>query len=274
MFLRVGLIAVAVSVLFAGGVALVLSLNADDPTPASASAEPVSAPATEPTTKDNKFNLGEKLQLDHEPSQQPPQEEPKSQPEPAPPPANNPAPPPPEEKPAPSQGSLQSLPVSGANWPYPTKTELGQLGQPRYFAPDSGAVMTLTIEALGLYDVPIFDSWSEDVLSQGIMHIPDTAYPWDSSKQKNVFLAGHRVGLPGTNGRLLFFNIDSLSSGDTVTLKDRSGNEYRYRVTNIFQVRPEDAWVADTLVGRDLLTLQTCTYPTFENRLVVRADRA
>jgi sortase (surface protein transpeptidase) len=26
-------------------------------------------------------------------------------------------------------------------------------------------------------------------------------------------------------------------------------------------------------VGRDLLTLQTCTYPTFEDRLIVQADR-
>ncbi len=134
--------------------------------------------------------------------------------------------------------------------------------------------MTLTIEPLELYDVPAIDSYNEEVLSQGVMHIPDTAFPWDRSNQKNVFLAGHRVGLPGTDGRLLFFNLDQLKSGDTIVLKDRSGNAYKYRVTDIFKVEPHDAWVADTLVGRDLLTLQTCTYPTFEDRLIVRADRA
>jgi sortase (surface protein transpeptidase) len=25
--------------------------------------------------------------------------------------------------------------------------------------------------------------------------------------------------------------------------------------------------------GRDMVTLQTCTFPAFENRLIVRADR-
>ena len=134
--------------------------------------------------------------------------------------------------------------------------------------------MTLTIEALGLYDVPVLDSFDEDVLNRGAMHIPDTAYPRDSSDQKNVFIAGHRVGLPGADGRLLFFALDQLNPNDEIDLKDRDGNTYKYRVAETFKVGPNDAWVADTLVGRDLLTLQTCTYPTFEDRLIVRADRA
>jgi sortase A len=133
--------------------------------------------------------------------------------------------------------------------------------------------MTLTIEALGLYEVPIIDEYSEEALGRGVIHVPDTAYPWDDSDQKNVFLAGHRIGVPGTNGRLLLFELDELSSGDSIVLKDGADRAYEYSVTDVFRVEPYDTWVADTLVDRDLLTLQTCTYPTFEDRLIVQADR-
>ncbi len=172
------------------------------------------------------------------------------------------------------RSGLESLPVSNSgNWELPTREELSQIGEPRYFDPDPAAAMTLTIEALGLYDVPVIDSNSEEALGWGVIHVPDTAYPWDDSDQKNVFLAGHRTGVPGTNGRLLLFELDELSSGDSIVLKDGAGRTYEYSVTDLFRVEPQDVWVADTLVGRDLLTLQTCTYPTFEDRLIVRADR-
>jgi sortase A len=269
MLLRVGLILAAISILLTAGVALVVYLHAE--APAVAQGNQAESSPTEPAEQQNRFDIGKKLQLDHGTTQ----EDSSPPPGPTPPPENKPASPPAQEKPAPSsQRGVKSLPVSGANWPYPTKTELGQIGQPRYFSSNPNAIMTLTIEALGLYDVPVLDSFSEDVLSQGLMHPPSTSYPWDNSSQKNVFLAGHRVGLPGTDGRLLFFALDQLQPGDAVTLKDRSGNEYKYSVTKIFQVRPQDVWVADPLVDRDMLTLQTCTYPTFENRLIVRADRA
>ena len=62
-------------------------------------------------------------------------------------------------------------------------------------------------------------------------------------------------------------------SGDSIVLKDSAGRTYEYSVTELFRVEPYDTWVADTLVDRDLLTLQTCTYPTFEDRLIVQADR-
>ncbi len=172
------------------------------------------------------------------------------------------------------RSNLESLPVSNAaDWTTPSREELSRVDEPRYFDPEPDATMTLTIEALGLYDVPVIDSNSEEALGRGVIHVPDTAYPWDGSDQKNVFLAGHRTGVPGTNGRLLFFDLDELSSGDKIVLKDREGRSYEYSVTELFKVEPQDAWVADTLVGRDLLTLQTCTYPTFEDRLIVRADR-
>jgi sortase A len=45
-------------------------------------------------------------------------------------------------------------------------------------------------------------------------------------------------------------------------------------VSETFLADPADSWVMGQVRGRDMLTLQTCTpYPTFEKRLIVRADR-
>ncbi|HEY6711693.1 MAG TPA: sortase, partial [Rubrobacter sp.] len=62
--------------------------------------------------------------------------------------------------------------------------------------------------------------------------------------------------------------------GDEVLLKDRVGRSYRYRVSEVLITDPNDVWVMGQVRGRDMVTLQTCTpYPTFQKRLIVRADR-
>ena len=133
--------------------------------------------------------------------------------------------------------------------------------------------MTLTVEAIGLYDVPIISSPDLSVLDSGLMHEPETSLPWDGGAQRNVFIAGHYLGWPGTASHLVFYNLDKLGSGDEVVLKDSQGRTYRYRVSESFGATPLDSWVMGQEVGRDMLTLQTCIPPTFEERLVVRADR-
>ena len=61
---------------------------------------------------------------------------------------------------------------------------------------------------------------------------------------------------------------------ERVTLRDPQGRRYHYRVIERFVVGSEDDWVTGRVRGRDLLTLQTCTpIPTFEKRLIVRAER-
>ena len=44
-------------------------------------------------------------------------------------------------------------------------------------------------------------------------------------------------------------------------------------MSEIFVVEPDAEWVIDPVRNRDMVTLQTCTYPNFENHLIVRADR-
>jgi sortase A len=97
--------------------------------------------------------------------------------------------------------------------------------------------------------------------------------PWEDKERKNVYIAGHRLGYEGTGSRLVFFNLNRLSKGDSVVLKDSSGTAYNYRVSEMFVADPNASWAKDPVRGRDMVTLQTCTYPNFENRLIVRADR-
>jgi sortase A len=134
--------------------------------------------------------------------------------------------------------------------------------------------MGLTIEAIGIHDAPVFDSDSHWALANGIGHDPETSLPWSETPQRNVFLAGHRMGFRGTWSRMIFYNLDELALGDRVVLKDRAGRSYEYEVSEVFLADPTDVWVMGQVTGRDMVTLQTCTpIPTFEKRLIVRADR-
>jgi sortase A len=134
--------------------------------------------------------------------------------------------------------------------------------------------MGLTIRAIGIYNAPVFDSDSYWALANGVAHTPQTSLPWSPTPQRNVYLSGHRMGFRGTWSRMIFYNLDELREGDKIVLKDRLGRAYRYEVSEIFLAQPTDLWVMGQVRGRDMVTLQTCTpIPTFEKRLIVRADR-
>ena len=168
----------------------------------------------------------------------------------------------------------RTLPVAKDDWQKPTDEELQAVRAPRDYELPAGAIMGLTIEALGLKDVPVFNSDSESALAQGVIHEPETSLPWSNTTSRNVFLAGHYLGYIGTSSRLVFYNLNELNKGDQIVLKDRDGKAYTYRVSGMFVVDPAEVWVMGKVVGRDMVTLQTCTpYPTFNKRLIVRADR-
>jgi sortase A len=177
---------------------------------------------------------------------------------------------------APAQGEreVQELPVVSADWPRLSREEVAAALDARYYAPQQNAALTLTVKEIGLYDVPVIDGATEAALEQGVIHLPQTPMPWEERDRKNVYLAGHRLGFPDTGSRLVFYNLDKLKEGDILTLEDRSGTPYEYRVSEVFVVEPEADWVVDLVRGRDMVTLQTCTFSDLLNRLIVRADRA
>ena len=216
----------------------------------------------------------------------PPPEPPAPEPRPAPPsePTVDPQPvsvskpeSPPEPRPDPPPEPRQqtrALSVDETDYPLPTDDQVRAAHRPRHYDLAPGAIMGLTINSLGLHDVPVLNSDSSRALDQGVIHLPDTSLPWSDTPERNVYLAGHRLGWPGTGSHLIFYRLGALSNGDMITLRDRDGRRYNYKVIDSFTVSPDETWVTGRVRGRDLLTLQTCTpIPTFEKRLIVRAER-
>jgi sortase A len=179
--------------------------------------------------------------------------------------------PPPEPQPREHERALS---VDETDYPLPTDRQVEAAHRPRHYDLAAGAIMGLTIDAIGLHDVPVLNSDSSRALDKGVIHLPDTSLPWSQTTERNVYLAGHRLGWPGTGSHLIFYRLGALSNGDRITLRDRDGRRYNYRVIDSFLVNPDETWVTGRVRGRDLLTLQTCTpIPTFEKRLIVRAER-
>ena len=139
--------------------------------------------------------------------------------------------------------------------------------------------MYLTITKLGLYDIPVLEGASEAVLAQGVGHLPATGYPWTPGS--NTYIAGHRLGYPGTISDHVFWDLPSLALGDQVILEDSLGQRYTYQVSEILEVAPTDLSVMGA-TGSDVVSLQTCIEnygdywtagPNWLARYVVRAQR-
>ena len=151
--------------------------------------------------------------------------------------------------------------------------------QPQAAVP-SDTTMYLTVPKIGLYDVLVLDGTSETVLSQGAGHVPGTGYPWQPGS--NTYIAGHRLGYPGTGSDLVFWDLPSLVAGDEIILEDSLGQTYTYYVTDILEVSPYDLSVTAP-TGGDIVSLQTCIEdygdywtagPNWLARYIVRAEKA
>lgn len=103
------------------------------------------------------------------------------------------------------------------------------------------------------------------------IHLEGTGHPWQ--EEANVYLAGHRVGFPGTDSFLGFYDLDKLEKGDEVYVTDAEGERYTYRVYRQEVVRPDNMSVTEPIQDRNILTLQTCTLPNYTQRLIVQAEK-
>jgi len=164
-------------------------------------------------------------------------------------------------------------PRLAANWSSPSRREVAATEKIRRFAPRPGSEMTMSVRALGLYDAPVASSGRSEDLDNGLLRMPQTDLPWEEGDEKNVYVAGHYLGLEGTNSRMVFYNLHELRKGDEIALKDELGQVYKYRVSEKFAAGSGDSWAMGEVRDRDMLTLQTCIPPDFGKRLLVRADR-
>ena len=167
--------------------------------------------------------------------------------------------------------------------PVPKKVSASASGSASASASSSAApadtMMYLTVPAMGISDIPVVEGITEASLSQGAGHMPGTGYPWVPGS--NTYIAGHRIGYPGTPSDHVFWNLPNLVQGDQIILTDSNGTTYTYAVSQIFEVSPSDLSVT-TPTGDDVVSLQTCIEnygdywtpgPNWFVRYVVQAER-
>ena len=164
-----------------------------------------------------------------------------------------------------------------ARWEAARKKAAEKPAAPANIPPDT--TMYLTIPKIGLFDIPVFEGTSEAILSQGVGHVAGTGYPW--APGSNTYIAGHRLGYPGTVSDHVFWNLPSLAVGDQIIVEDSLGQVYTYRVSEMFEVYPTDLTVTGT-IGGDVVSLQTCIEnfgdywtpgPNWFVRYIVRGER-
>lgn len=261
MLLRVGVASISFSLLVALVVAAMVLMRSPEE-------KAVTEPAnTKPESSEPLESLSREIPS-RESADLPVEPDPEPTPEPVPEPTPTPKPAP-EPEPEPQD----PLPLAEQAWPKPDAGEVEAASEPRRYNWTPGAIMVLTVNAMGITNAPVMRTDSQQALDNGIVHVPETSLPWTRSPQRNVYLAGHRLGWPGTGSRLIFYNLNTLGKGDEVLLKDRRGKRYRYKVSEKLVVDPGDRWVMGQEIGRDMVTLQSCTGPNFSKRLIVRADR-
>jgi sortase A len=133
--------------------------------------------------------------------------------------------------------------------------------------------LQLTIPKMArVEDLPVYDSpWdSEDALDVSAAHLDSSGFPWEDGS--NVYISGHRMGFPGTKSFLVFYDLDALENGDEIYLTDSNGTKYTYKVFKKYNADPYDWSPTDSIPGKNVVTLQTCTLPDYTNRLIIQAE--
>ena len=134
--------------------------------------------------------------------------------------------------------------------------------------------LELTVPALDRVDgVPVYDapeSGYEKALHDGVVHVRGTGFPWQDVA--NVYIAGHRVGYPGTKSNLVFWDLDKLEKGDEIFLTDADGTRYTYEVFEKRVISPDTVSIMRPTKGKNIISLQTCTLPDYSHRLIVQGE--
>jgi sortase A len=134
--------------------------------------------------------------------------------------------------------------------------------------------LELTVPGMERVDgVPVYDaprSGYDRALHDGVVHVRGTGFPWQ--RQANVYIAGHRVGYPGTESNLVFWDLNKLQKGDEILLTDADGTRYTYKVFEKRTISPSEVGILRPVKGKNIVSLQTCTLPDYSHRLIVRGE--
>ncbi len=117
-------------------------------------------------------------------------------------------------------------------------------------------------------NLPIYHGTSEEVLSKGAGHLPDTAFPIGGIGNHCVISA--HTGYPTQK---FFDNLNELEPGDDIYICVLD-ETHVYKVFDKAVVDPEDISLLSVDENRDLLSLITCfPYGINSHRLIVRSER-
>jgi sortase A len=139
--------------------------------------------------------------------------------------------------------------------------------------PPANPEMTLTVPEMRRVDhVPVYTGAADDkgALHDGTLHLRGTGFPWQTGA--NVYIAGHRMGFPGTRSYLVFWDLNKLGDGDKVILTDANGTRYTYSVFKSIIIDPDASYITQPVPGQSIISLQTCTLPDYSQRLIVQAE--
>jgi sortase A len=149
----------------------------------------------------------------------------------------------------------------------------GQRKVANSFEPPKDKTLKLTIPEMKQIEddtIPTGKGTNEALFrDHAAVHLRDTGFPWQ--RTANVYIAGHRIGFPGTDSNLAFYDLEDLKKGDKVYLEDAEGREYTYQVFSKRVVEPADLSVLRPIKGKNIVSLQTCTLPDYTNRVIYRA---
>ncbi len=168
--------------------------------------------------------------------------------------------------------SLVAYSLMGENSPLP-KAVSTDTDDESSLATPSDTTLWLTVPKMArVKDLPVYDTpWDdESALEKSAQHLQGTGFPWEEGA--NVYIAGHRMGYPGTKSFLVFYDLDKLESGDEVFLTDAAGTRYTYEVFTNFVTGPYDWSSTQPVPGKNIITLQTCTLPDYSDRVIVQAE--
>jgi len=153
-----------------------------------------------------------------------------------------------------------------------------ELGAPQKAPPTASggrhvsAAMKITVPRLDLKDVAVpTGSRQAELDREGILRLRGSGLPWIEGS--NTFITGHALGFPRTRVPYAFYKLNKMKPGDEIFIEDRDGRRYTFRVFDLLTVEPNDYWTTYPVEGKTVVSLQSCTpIPTFENRLIVRAE--
>lgn len=131
----------------------------------------------------------------------------------------------------------------------------------------TGLMARLKVPAIDV-DLPVYHGTSEETLRQGVGHLEGTALPVGGVNTHSV-LTAHR----GLASAELFTHLDQVEVGDTFTI-EVFGEVLSYRVTETRVVEPNQTESLFPQLGRDLVTLVTCTpLGINSHRILVTGER-